>query len=311
MKTAAVIPCYRVKEQILRVIEAAESQFDFIVCVDDHCPEASGEWIRQNVRNPKVNVIQNEKNLGVGGTVLAGFAYARDLGANILVKLDGDGQMDPRLAPQFIEPIAEGRAEYTKGNRFHSPEALRSMPTVRLIGNAALSFLTKASSGYWHLMDPTNGYIAISANTFAQLPVDKISSRYFFESDMLFRLNFVGARVIQIPMMAFYGDEKSSLSISKSLFEFGYNNLKNFFKRLVYSYFVLDFNLGSLALVFGLLMMAVGVSIGGYYWVYSVVNNHPATSGQVMMAALPTLLGFQSLFFFFTVDIANSSQRFR
>ena len=125
----------------------------------------------------------------------------------------------------------------------------------------------------------------------------------------LFRLNFVGARVCQIPMRALYADEKSSLSVSKSLFEFGYKNVSNFIKRILYSYFILDFNLGSISLLFGIGMLLTGFLIGQYYWIDSIFSGHLATNGQVMMAALPTLLGFQSIFFFFSIDVANSLQR--
>jgi dolichol-phosphate mannosyltransferase len=309
IKIAAVIPSYRVKKHILGVINGIFPIVDYVIVVDDCCPEGSGEYVEANLKDSKVIVIKNDKNLGVGGSVMVGFSHAVHLGATVLLKLDGDGQMDPNIAHLFIEPIRNSVADYTKGNRFTDPDALRSMPLIRLIGNGGLSFLSKASTGYWGLMDPTNGYLAISSNAFNQLPQKKISSRYFFESDILFRLYFTKARVLQVPMMALYGDEKSSLSISKSFFEFGYKNLKNFIKRIIYSYFILDFNLGSISLVFSLGMFLTGLGIGLYYWIPSVWYDQLATSGQVMMAALPIMLSFQSLFFFFSIDVSNSNSR--
>src|SRR5690606_32001950 len=150
--------------------------------------------------DPRVRVIRHASNLGVGGAVITGYQAAIADGMDILVKLDGDGQMDASLIPDFIEPIINGEADYTKGNRFFDLEELRSMPRIRLIGNAVLSFMTKFSSGYWNLFDPTNGFTALHADVARYLPLSKISKRYFFESDMLFRLNTLRAVVHDIPM---------------------------------------------------------------------------------------------------------------
>ncbi|MEX5669547.1 glycosyltransferase family 2 protein, partial [Pseudomonas neuropathica] len=86
--------------------------------------------------------------------VMSGYRAAIEDEMEIIVKVDGDGQMDPSLIPHFIEPIVSGQADYTKGNRFFDLESVRSMPKMRLFGNAVLSFMTKMSSGYWDLFDP-------------------------------------------------------------------------------------------------------------------------------------------------------------
>ena len=139
---------------------------------------------------------------------------------SVVVKVDGDGQMDPRLIPSFVYPILRGEADYTKGNRFFDLESVRTMPRFRLLGNAILSFMTKLSSGYWNLFDPTNGFTAIHTDVARHLPFDKISRRYFFETDILFRLNTLRAVVVDVPMEAKYGDEVSNLKISKIVLEF-------------------------------------------------------------------------------------------
>src|SRR4029079_4290005 len=142
---------------------------------------------------------------------LMGFAIALQEGADIVVKLDGDGQMDPAEIPRLVRPIQEQRADYTKGNRFYSPRSLKAMPAFRIMGNSALSFISKISSGYWHMMDPTNGFVALETRVLALLPAEKIDRGYFFESDMLFRLSTIRARVIDVPMPPKYGSEKSNL----------------------------------------------------------------------------------------------------
>src|SRR5690606_26049650 len=115
--------------------------------------------------------------------VMAGYLAATTAGADVIVKMDGDGQMDAAALPQLIGPILRGQADYTKGNRFYDLGQIGRMPRMRILGNAVLSFMTKISSGYWDLFDPTNGYTAIHARVLAKLPLRKISQRYFFETD--------------------------------------------------------------------------------------------------------------------------------
>src|SRR5262249_39074317 len=157
----------------------------------------------------------HEQNQGVGGAVMSGYRAAIADGMAVVVKVDGDGQMDGSLIPYFVAPIINGEADYTKGNRFFDLEQINQMPPMRLFGNAVLSLMTKLSSGYWNLFDPTNGFTAIHVDAARHLPFDKISKRYFFETDMLFRLNTINAVVVDVPMDASYGDEVSNLKISK------------------------------------------------------------------------------------------------
>ena len=229
---AVVIPCYCVHSQILPLIQGIGPEVDWIIVVDDACPEESGRYVRENCSDHRVTVLQNETNQGVGGSVLNGYACALRLGADIVVKLDGDGQMDPRWIKYLVRPILDGRADYAKGNRFFNVAGLRSMPGVRLVGNAVLSFFSKISSGYWTLFDPTNGYTAISASTLALLPLEKISRRYFFESDMLFRLGIVRACVVDVPMDAIYAGEKGNLAITRIMCQFLLKHLTNTCKRI-------------------------------------------------------------------------------
>ena len=207
---------YRVAAHIIGVLGGIGPEVDVIYVVDDACPEQSGELVRSKVTDPRVRVIDRERNGGVGAAVKTGWRAALDDGCEVVVKIDGDGQMDPSLIPRFVRPIREGEADYTKGNRFFDPEGLGHMPRTRILGNAALSFVSKASSGYWHTFDPTNGYVAIGETALRLMPLDKIADGYFFESDVLFRLGTVRAVVKDIPMEARYGDERSSLSVGRS-----------------------------------------------------------------------------------------------
>jgi dolichol-phosphate mannosyltransferase len=304
-KISVIIPCYRVRDKILDVLRRIGPEVGAIWVVDDACPEKTGCLVERNVGDPRVRVIQCERNGGVGAATLAGLSAALNDGADVLVKLDGDGQMDPAYIAQLVAPIIAGEADYTKGNRFFAPELTVGMPTSRLLGNSALSFMSKLSSGYWTILDPTNGFIAIHAAVLRLLPLGKIAPRFFFECDLLFRLNLVRALVLDIPMPALYSDERSNLRIRRVIGPFSWYLTRNFVKRLVYSYFIRDFSIASFYLIFGLPLFMFGTIFGAWQWAAHLSPNTTASAGTVMLAALPTIIGFQLLLSFLGFDIAN------
>lgn len=303
MKVAVVIPCYKVKKHILDVINNIGNEVAIIYVVDDKCPELSGEYVQQNCIDPRVKVIFNNENKGVGGAVISGYLASLEDNVDIVVKLDGDGQMDPSLIGDFINPISKEFADYTKGNPFYDVESLKPMPKIRLFGNTVLSFMTKFSSGYYNIFDPTNGYTAISSFALKKINLDKLSKRYFFESDILFRLNLINAKVVDVPMDAIYEDEESNLHIKKIVFPFLKGHLKNAIKRIIYNYYLRDFSVASIELFSGLLLSMFGVLYGLFGWYRSIFLNELASGGTVMLSALPIILGMQLLLGFIQADI--------
>ncbi|NJR20216.1 MAG: glycosyltransferase family 2 protein, partial [Hyphomonadaceae bacterium] len=280
---AVVIPSYRVCAHILRVLERIGPEVGLIYVVDDACPDKSGDFVKDNASDPRLKIIYNAVNLGVGGATMVGMQQAAHDGAQIIVKIDGDGQMDPALIPSFAGVILSGEADYAKGNRFFEPEGLAAMPMSRLIGNAGLSFLSKLSSGYWHTFDPTNGYVAIHSSLISLLPLEKISKRYFFESDLLFRLNILSARVVDVPMHAHYADELSHMKPMVEIPRFALAHLNNFGKRILYNYILRGFSIASIELFLGMVLLTFGILYGAFNWGLDT----PATAGTVMIAALP------------------------
>jgi glycosyltransferase involved in cell wall biosynthesis len=303
---SVVIPCYKVRRHILDVIAQVPEGVSRIYVVDDCCPEGTGQFVQAQCGDPRVQpVIFHEQNRGVGGAMVSGYRAALADGATVIAKIDGDGQMDPCLLDRFVNPILAGKADYTKGNRFFDIELVASMPRVRLFGNSVVSLINKLACGYWHIMDPSNGYTAIHATALRQIPLDKLAKRYFFESDMLFRLNIARAVVMDVPMEARYGDEKSNLTVANVALNFPSKYLSRFVKRIFYNYFLRDFNAGTVELVLGLLLIVAGVSFGILRWGMSIESGTPATSGQVMLSALPILLGFQLLISAVSFDISH------
>lgn len=304
--TAAILPCYKSKALVLSVLEKFGPEVHKIYCVDDKCPQETGKYIEENCNDPRVKVIYSPENQGVGGATMTGMTVASDAGAMVLIKVDSDGQMDPRLIPQLIGPILRKEADFCKGNRFHDLNNVRAMPKIRLFGNAVLSFMTKLSSGYWNMFDPTNGFVALHSSIYRRLNLKNISQRYFFESDLLFRVGLVQARVLDMPMVAVYGEEESSLKISRIIGTFIFKHVKNFFKRIAYNYFIRDFNAGTLYLILSTLLSVLGSMLGFRYLIESWVSGEVTTSGQVMIAALPLFVGFQLGIAFLTYDIENT-----
>jgi glycosyltransferase involved in cell wall biosynthesis len=302
---AVVIPCHRVTKTILDVLRGIGPEVERIYVVDDRCPDGTGDLVEGQCRDPRVQVLRHETRLGVGGATLTGWGQALREGAGIVVKLDGDGQMDPALVPRLVAPIRAGEADYTKGNRFWRLDDVEPMPRGRIVGNAVLSFLTKFSTGYWDVFDPTNGFVAIHARVLELLPLDKIAQGWFFESDVLFRLNTVRAVVAEIPMAARYGNEASNLRPARVAGPFLAHHAVNFGKRIFYNYWLRSFSVASIELALGLLLVAFGTGIGAWHWITGPLRGSIATSGTVMLAALPVLIGVQLLLAFLSYDMQS------
>ncbi len=307
MKIAVIIPSYKVKNHILQVIEDIGPEVSKIYVVDDKCPNESGKYVVQNCQDERVNVLFHEKNQGVGGAVKTGYSQALKDGLDIMVKIDGDGQMDSNKINQIVQPILAKEADYVKANRFfYVNELINGMPKIRLIGNSALSFINKIVSGYWDVMDPTNGYTAIHRHALSLLPLNKIANDYFFESDMLFRLGLIRAVVKDTPLKPIYEDEESNLSVTKTLFNFPYRYFKRMVKRFIYLYFIRDFNMGSFHFLIGSILLTFGGVKGSIDWYQSINTGILKSTGTVMISVLTLILGFQFLISSLNFDVQNT-----
>jgi glycosyltransferase involved in cell wall biosynthesis len=299
-----VIPCYRVSQQVAGVIGSVPAFVRHIVVVDDACPEHSGQ-VAEALGDPRVIVLYHAENRGVGGAMKTGFARALELQPDVLVKLDGDGQMDPEALPRLCRPLLGRRAAFAKYNRFWHFTELEQMPLARRIGNLGLSFLTKAASGYWKVFDPTNGYIAIRGDVLRCLKISALSDDYFFETSLLIELGKRGFKVVDLPLPAQYRDETSSMRLFRILFTFPGKLLIGGLGRVWYRHYWFDFTLAALLLALGVPLCLWGVCFGGYSWWVSVESNVTATPGEVMLAALPFLLGFSMLLQAVTLEISD------
>ncbi|HEV8230931.1 MAG TPA: glycosyltransferase family 2 protein [Thermoanaerobaculia bacterium] len=302
---AVVVPAYRVEREIARVITEMPAFVDRIIVVDDASPDATAEVVGA-IREPRLQLIRHAKNQGVGGAVATGFQAALEGASDLVVKCDGDGQMDPRDVGALIRPLLAGRAEYAKGCRFHHFRDLASMPRIRLGGNIALTFLTKLASGYWHVLDPQNGFLAIRADVLRRLPLGRLARGYFFENDMLIRLNALEARVADVPIPSRYGEETSSLRPGRAMLEFPLRLVAGFFRRVFWRYLFYDVSPVALFVITGAVLFLFGTLFGAYYWVRNATRNVATPTGTVILAAMPIILGFQLLLQGLVLDVQNS-----
>lgn len=308
MNIYAVVPSYRVGRQICDVVASILNQplITGVIVVDDACPESSGAIARERFAgDARVHVLFNETNQGVGGAVLNGYAKAFSSGADIAVKIDGDGQMPIDLLAKLVSPILRGDADYAKGNRFFWPRNLAKMPRVRLFGNAAISIVNKFSSGYWSVMDPTNGFTALHRVAYQHLEPERIARDYFFESDMLHKLGIIRAVVADVPAPVIYGDEESNLSVSRVLMQFPGRFLNRFLRRVAYLYLIRDFNIASIETLAGIPLLLGGLVFGGYNWILNSAAMRTTPPGTVMIVGLLILIGFQLLLSAANYDITH------
>ena len=302
---AVVIPAYRAAATIANVIAGVPSFVRHIVVVNDASPDATGETVRA-LHDPRVVLVEHERNQGVGGALMTGYKRAVLLGADIVAKMDADGQMDPDHLLALVTPIVTGEADYTKGNRFLHERELRAMPGRRRFGNAGLSFLTKLASGYWGIFDPTNGYTALHASLVPLLADMTIAKRFFFESSMLLGLSQLRAVVRDVYIPARYPSGAGShLSESRAALAFPWLLLRGLLRRIRLQYFVRDFTAVSLYLVFGLLLALFGAVWGVWHWALAAQAGAVASTGTVMIAVLPIIVGVQLLLQALTLDIQN------
>jgi glycosyltransferase involved in cell wall biosynthesis len=302
---AVTIPAYNEEGFILNVIQTMPSFVDQIIVVDDCSTDRTYDTVK-NARDKRTQLLSSGHNRGVGGATLLGYKKALDAGADIVVKMDADGQMRPEYLDKLIDPLIEDGFDYAKGNRFLMAEFLPQMPKTRLFGNIVMTFMTKLASGYWHIFDPQNGYTAIRAETLRGLNLSAVHERYFFENDMLCQLNLQNARVKDVPIPAKYAGEVSSMSLLRVAFTFPVLLFRRFLVRIVYKYVVRDFSPIALFLFLGSLLFTWGVLFGAYIWVRSIVTDDFNSAGTVMLSVLPLILGFQLLLQAIVLDIQQT-----
>lgn len=309
---AVVVPAYNEEKLIGRVIETMPDFVDRIVVVDDCSPDGTAEVVRryEGGTEGRVVLIELERNEGVGGAIAAGYRWARDQGIDCTAVMAGDAQMDPDDLPALLDPVVEGRADYTKGNRLFFGEAWRMIPKVRYVGNSVLSLLTKVASGYWHVADSQSGYTVASLEVLKTLDLDAIFKRYGMPNDMLVKLNVYNFRVRDVYVRPVYNvGEVSGIRIHRVLFTIPMLLFRLFCYRMVQKYVIRDFHPLVLFYGLGLVLLLLDVPLVLRLLVLWARNGFvPEITALTVLFC--TFLGFQSLLFAMLFDMeANRSLR--
>jgi dolichol-phosphate mannosyltransferase len=306
LKYCVILPAYNESRHVATVVSRIPDWVDGIVIVDDASTDDTLR-VAESLADPRVRVCHLEKNQGVGGAMVAGFRVALDGGYDVAIKMDADDQMDAGELPTLVRPIELGMADYVKGNRFRRSGRPAAMPGRRWFGNVVLSFLTKVASGYWHVFDPQCGFLAITAPTLRRLKLNGIARDYFFENDMLIRLNVIDARVVDVDTSSLYGDETSHVKIGRVSWSFPPRLARGFVWRVVRRHLMNDFGLIGLLAIVGTMFTVFGTMFGLYHWVLSASSGIPATTGTVMIAVVPLILGMQMLLQALSLEVQNSA----
>jgi dolichol-phosphate mannosyltransferase len=287
VRIAAIVPTFLAQATIRAVVEQALKVADLVIVVDDACPERSSDLVADRER---VIVIRHKVN----GATKTGIREALRRGAEFIVKIDADDQMDVSYVPSMIDLMDRyAEIDMVKGNRFADAATLRTMPPARLVGNAGLTLFVKFSSGYWTIVDPTNGFIAVRAQTLDRLSLERLANRYFFEIDLLCELGLGRHTIAEMDMPAIYAGEHSSLSIVRVLVEFPPRLFSRFLRRLLLNYLIVEINVGTLCAVIGFPLLLFALLFGGHEWLLSSQTGIPRTPGTVILALLLFMLGFQ------------------
>lgn len=292
-----VIPTFKAKSTICDVVRAALLYADTVIVVDDACPQDSGKIVKETFSTTdRVIMIRQASNGGVGAATKTGLQKAIELGADAIIKIDADDQMDASYIPRIAAQLeARPSLALIKGTRFFDARVLRVMPKARLLGNSFLSLVAKFASGYWNILDPTNGFVAFNGAVINALNWRSFANDYFFELSVLCECGIRRAEIAEIEMPTIYGDSQSSLSIPRVLLSFPPRLLGLTMRRLLLQYFLFDINLGSLYLLLGATLCAAGAGFLAFEWVESVISNVARTTGTVMLGVLPFMMGFQLL----------------
>jgi len=309
-KTIAITAMARNEERLIRAtLESVPDFVDRVYFVDDGSTDRTPQIATEVAsRDPRIQMIQHEKNLGVGQSIITGYLRSSDDGNDITVVVGGDNQMPMEQVADLVDPIIDGEADYAKGNRFLMPnEGLSDMPLTRMLPNAVISLLTKVASGYYRIFDVVDGFTAITKRAIDLIDWDEAWTGYGYPMDFLVRLNAYGLRVRDVPRRAIYleGESQSQIRGLPYAITVSYMLVRDFFWRLFTRYLLRDFHPLLFFYLFGFLFLPLGMGLGGYL-VYQQWAGIGVSGPRAVVCALLVIMGLQFLLFAMLYDMKES-----
>lgn len=304
LSIAVVVPAHDEEALIAKTVTSIPAFVDHVIVVDDASSDATSEKAAAT-GDPRMEVIRHEENRGVGGAILTGHRRAIDIGADVAVVMAGDAQMDPDALPDLLGPICDDGYDFTKADRFFGFDSFRGMPRSRVLGNVFVGFLAKASTGYWNLFDPLNGYTATRTSILERMPLDRIRTDYAFECEILVYLNTLRARAKDVPIQALYGEERSGIRLFREARKLLWSLFKGFWRRMVWKYVLWSFSPVAIFLLAGLVLVGWAI-LFGVWVVYHTLGDPVASTATVLMCVGPLLVGINLLIVATVLDILDT-----
>ena len=308
MRICVVVPAFNEESSVDTVVRSVPSLVDHIIVVDDASTDSTARVVADCAKaDSRVELVRRQRRGGVGAAVMSGHERVFQLGGDVSVVMAGDDQMDPKYLPALLDKILAGY-DYAKGNRFLAEGHLSEMPTHRVLGNTLLSILAKLASGYWNIFDHDNGYTAIRCEMLKKLPLNRISQDYNFERDMLVQLNILGARVADVPIESRYPNRYSKIHLYTFIPKASFFLTRRFFHRIFHKYLFNDVKPFGILFVPGFLLFLWGIlyGLGLAYLRYFDPRHVSPSTGTVMIAFMPLLVGIQLLLFAFVLDVIEA-----
>jgi len=306
-KIGVVIPAYNEEKLIRITVEGIPPYVSRIFVINDASTDSTAQ-VLESIKDPRLHVITHEINQGVGAAILHGYKRSLKENMDLIVVMGGDNQMNPDQLPKLLMPIIQGKADYTKGNRLMSKEFRGGMSKWRLLGNSILTMINKISSGYWHIMDPQNGYTAISRKALSGIDIDTLFTYYGYCNDMLVKLNTFGFRTMDVTMPARYGQEKSSIKYSKFMFRVSVMLFRKFLWRLKMKYMILSFHPLVFFYTLGMILVPLGLLFGIYIFASKLFLGWPVSPNSPLLDALLLITGIQFTLFAMLFDMQESDK---
>jgi glycosyltransferase involved in cell wall biosynthesis len=306
-RVSVVVPAHNEEKLIGETVRTIPEFVDRIYIVDDRSTDGTVEAVRA-LADPRIELIEHERNLGVGGAIVTGYKKARDDRIDVTAVMAADAQMDPGDLEMLAGAVARGEVDYAKANRLFTGQAWEVIPRYRYLGNAVLSLLTKIASGYWHVADSQSGYTAIGRDTLELLDLDRIYPRYGFPNDMLVHLNVVNSRVRDVPSRPVYGvGEKSGIRLGRVIPSISWLLMKAFFWRMREKYVIRDFHPLVFFYVFGILFSLIGFLLGATVTILRIGGNE-LTVATVVLVALLLIAGLLFTLFAMLFDMESNKE---
>ena len=304
-RVAVVVPAHDEEKLIGDTIRSIPDFVDRVIVVDDKSKDGTVAAVRA-LNYQRVEVLEHERNLGVGAAILTGYRRAIEERIDVTAVMAADAQMDPGDLETLVAPVARGEVDYAKANRLFTGQAWEVIPRYRYLGNAMLSLLTKIASGYWHVADSQSGYTAISLEMLELLDLDRIYPRYGFPNDMLVHLNVWNGRVRDYPSRPIYGvGERSGIRLRKVVPSISWLLMKGFFWRMRVKYVIRDFHPLVFFCALGMLATVIGLALGIAEVVLRILGN-AITPATIVLVALLLISGSQFTLFAMWFDMESN-----